>query len=488
MNTVPASVTDSELLAALERRRESRKLFIEYNQPIADPTSPPSITNSGPYPWQVEFHNAGKDNPERLLQAANRVGKTRTAAAEIAIHATGEYPSWWQGRRFEGATRIWVAAESTEDIKNVTQLALLGPPGKHGTGWIPGEKLVNVTWRQAGIPEVMEAISVRHVTGQVSRIIAKTYQMEERGFRGDSLDVFWADELIPMNIYTEGLTRILDRRGLMMVTFTPARGSEDVVHHFKSKPANSGIYIKNATWGDTSHLDPDRQKQLLASYPEWERDMRSKGMELMGSGAVFPVSDDVVTIPPFEIPSHWARINGIDFGVDHPAAGAFCAHDRDTDTFYVYDAYRAPGESPVYHASAMKKHGDWIPTAWPHDGLSREKGSLVPLKNQYRSHGLYMLKEHAQYPDARANSLDVSLQEMYEYMRTGKFKVFSTLPLWFEEKRMYHRDAGLVIKKRDDIISATRYAFMMRRYAQPRPAPVANRPRFKGPIVGGVRA
>src|SRR3990167_2237350 len=91
---------DSELLAALERRRENRKLFIEYNQPIPDPSKPPDINNTGPYPWQVEFHNAGKDNPERLLQAANRVGKTRTAAAEVAIHASGQYPSWWKGRRF----------------------------------------------------------------------------------------------------------------------------------------------------------------------------------------------------------------------------------------------------------------------------------------------------------------------------------------------------------------------------------------------------
>ena len=39
---------------------------------------------------------------------------------------------------------------------------------------------------------------------------------------------------------------------------------------------------------------------------------------------------------------------------------------------------------------------------------------------------------------------------------------------WFEEKRMYHRDNGLVIAKYDDLLSATRYAFMMRRYAAPK--------------------
>lgn len=31
-----------------------------------------------PYPWQKEFHDAGKDHPERMLMAANRVGKTQS--------------------------------------------------------------------------------------------------------------------------------------------------------------------------------------------------------------------------------------------------------------------------------------------------------------------------------------------------------------------------------------------------------------------------
>lgn len=38
-----------------------------------------------PYPWQKEFHDAGRDNPERMLMAANRVGKTQCAAVEVAF-------------------------------------------------------------------------------------------------------------------------------------------------------------------------------------------------------------------------------------------------------------------------------------------------------------------------------------------------------------------------------------------------------------------
>ena len=38
---------------------------------------------------------------------------------------------------------------------------------------------------------------------------------------------------------------------------------------------------------------------------------------------------------------------------------------------------------------------------------------------------------------------------------------------WFEEFRLYQRDAGKVVKLRDDLISATCYALMCLRVAEP---------------------
>src|SRR5258708_28105898 len=57
-----------------------------------------------PYEYQLKFHNAlgfGTTRPsrQRLLMAGNKVGKTLCSAFEVAIHATGRYPSWWRGSR-----------------------------------------------------------------------------------------------------------------------------------------------------------------------------------------------------------------------------------------------------------------------------------------------------------------------------------------------------------------------------------------------------
>ena len=55
---------------------------------------------------------------------------------------------------------------------------------------------------------------------------------------------------------------------------------------------------------------------------------------------------------------------------------------------------------------------------------------------------------------------------MLDRMQTGRWKVFSTCRAWLEERRLYHRRDGVVVKERDDAISASRYGFMMRRFAE----------------------
>ena len=55
--------------------------------------------------------------------------------------------------------------------------------------------------------------------------------------------------------------------------------------------------------------------------------------------------------------------------------------------------------------------------------------------------------------------------DMLTRMQTGRFKVFKRLNDWWEEFRLYHRKDGKVVKEGDDLMSATRYAIMMLRFA-----------------------
>jgi len=415
--------------------------------------------------------------------AANRVGKTQCAAAEMACHLTGQYPSWWRGRRFKKGVKAWAAGESWEATRDVLQAGLLGPETAHGTGWIPAHRIREVRRRQASVSEVVEMIHVEHVSGTLSTVQFKTYEQERKKWQGVKLDIVHLDEEPPEEIYTEALTRTFDAQGLVYLTFTPLLGASAVVRNFLENNA-AGLWLKNVTWDDAPHLTKEAKQQLWDSLPPHERETRAKGQPMLGTGAVFPISEDAIGCDPFPIPPHFYRINGVDFGIDHPAAGAFLAWDKDGDTIYVYDCYKRSGETPIYHAAALAKHGSWIPCAWPVDGLQRDKGSGIALKDMYRDHGATMMREAAHYPDERGRAREPGLIEMYEYMRTSRFKVFRNLNQWFEEKRLFHRKDGQVVAEHDDIMSATRYAFMMRRYAITRPAgkPHVGPPRR--PIVG----
>src|SRR5262249_62017339 len=70
-----------------------------------------------PYPKQMHFHNAGATHRERLLRAANQSGKSLAGGMETAMHATGRYPDWWRGRRFDKPTVGWIAGTTNETTR-----------------------------------------------------------------------------------------------------------------------------------------------------------------------------------------------------------------------------------------------------------------------------------------------------------------------------------------------------------------------------------
>lgn len=223
-----------------------------------------------------------------------------------------------------------------------------------------------------------------------------------------------------------------------------------------------------ATIDDALHFTAEERARIISSYPAYEREARTKGIPAMGSGRIFPVTDEEIECEPFRIPAHWPQINGMDFGIAHPFAAVNCAWDRDADVFYVCKEYRASGQTPITQAAAVKPWGIWVPNAWPSDGLAKEKGSAIPLKDQYVKQGLVMLGKHAQFDDGSVG-VEAGLMDMLDRMQTGRWKVFSTCQSWFSEFRLYHRKDGMVVKLIDDLLSASRYAYMMRRYAAVEP-------------------
>ena len=223
-------------------------------------------------------------------------------------------------------------------------------------------------------------------------------------------------------------------------------------------------HVVSVTWDDAPHLGDAAKADLEKSIPAHEREARTKGVPQLGSGRVFAVSDEDIAIQPFQIPEYWAQIGGLDFGWDHPSAAVRIVHNRDNDRVFVVDAYRAKNTTPFQQAETLKGWGR-IPWAWPHDGLQHDKGSGKQLAENYRSHGLMMLEQHAQWADG-SNGVEAGIMMMIDRLQTGRLLVFESLLDWFAEYRIYHRKDGIIVKLNDDLLCATRYALMMLAFAQ----------------------
>ena len=440
------------------------------------------IDQYDPYPYQQQFHETSKDSNQRLLMAANRIGKSFCGAAEMSYHLRGIYPDWWKGRRYDQPITAWAGGVSNETTRDIVQAELLGSPDDpdaFGSGAIPKNYIIK-TERKPGVPNAKSVALIRHVSGGNSSLHFKAYEMGVEQWQGRSVDVVWLDEEPSRDIYSQAVTRTLDRRGMVYMTFTPEAGMTETVAAFMNR-IQAGQSLVNATWDDASekiksmkgqqgHLSEAVMEQILSAYSPHEREMRRYGRPSIGSGLIFPVDEEKIIIDPVEIKDHWPRIAAIDFGWDHPTAVVWCAVDRDEDVFYVYDCHRESKASPAVHAQTIRSRPHFIPIAYPHDGNRRDSMGNPGLADQYRNLGCNFLLEHFSNPPALgnnkgSNSIEEGLMAMLQSMEAGNFKVFSTLSNWFEEFRMYHRKGGKVVPFRDDLMSATRYAFQSQRFA-----------------------
>lgn len=442
-----------------------------------------------PYPYQIKFHHAighGKFVPvpsdsakeqlgiHRALMAANQVGKSFVGAMETAMHLTGLYPDWWKGHRFTHPVEFCCSSTTNETTRDRCQRELMGDPASDkelGTGAIPKQRIGELT-RKAGVPNAWETVLIQHMTGGWSKAYFKPYEQGPKKFMGYRWDGAWCDEEPDPEIWSQILRSLLATDGIAYITFTPEEGVTEVVHQFVND-ISPGQSLIQATWDDALHMTPDRIEQKLKSMPAHEREMRSLGKPIMGSGLVFPISEEVLAIDPIQIPSHWPRVCGIDFGWDHPFAAVWIAWDREADAIYVYDCYRQKKATMAVHGHSVNSRGDWVPVVWPHDGMVHDKASGRPLADIYRSEfRMNLVRDPFSNPPAPGqkegqggNGVEVGLMDMLNRMEMNRFRVFRTLSHWFEEYRMYHRYKGKIVALSDDLMSATRYAVMSLRFA-----------------------
>jgi hypothetical protein len=148
------------------------------------------------------------------------------------------------------------------------------------------------------------------------------------------------------------------------------------------------------------------------------------------------------------IEDSWKNICGVHFQPGVSGAGAvWLAIDKKADVVHLWDCALYPTEPPIMVATALNKHGRWIPIAWEQDAK--------PLIDQLLDRGCNTLPDPVKQTPVLAEAVS---RDIIERMRTGRFKVDKRLADWLDEYKGFMREEGLVPLKSHPLMAATRYA------------------------------
>ncbi len=241
-----ASQCEAELARRKVKSESGRKFYELY------PDTGPLARSK--YEKHLEFFHAGARHNERAFIGGNRTGKSFCMSYEGVCHMTGDYPAWWEGRRFDRPIVCWAAGEDAKAVRESLQPTLMGTSDRRGTGIVP-YAAIKKTAMKTGTVDSIDFALIQHKNHGQSRLVFKSYEQGRETFESAQVDVILLDEEPPLSIYSACLTRTISTtpgqpNGLIICAFTPLRGISDTVLTFLPGGAYPATEeLRKQAWG-----------------------------------------------------------------------------------------------------------------------------------------------------------------------------------------------------------------------------------------------
>lgn len=481
-----ANLTDEELYSSLEelkRRYELVKEFEKYNK----------ISFFEPFDYQREFMNAGKDNKVRFMRAGNRTGKTFGTAAEMSYHLTGLYPDWFEGERVPDSGHIyWAVGVTLDSVKNILQKEMLGTDNARntdaiGSGSIPRHCIDLESMEKDGAR--VKNVLINHVDG--GKNIIKFYgSQDESVLWGQKVRGIWADEEPPhksLELFGQHRTRLLNAAGdgedgFLIYTATPENGPTELNQMFDDAqdPEHKSygeLYLQNATMMDNPTLSKEQIEKYLATIPEYQRDMRMKGIPFIGEGQIFSVDEMDIVFDSIIPGNDWEVLGAVDWGVNKdPTVLMYGVRDPETKKIYVIDEFYFDKDE---HDRSPERVAEFIlsssycavPVVIPHDKpqyatVMQRWGVNTSTAMLFQNPPETLLNVKLNSNNKSVREVDTGLHEMRYLFNQGLLKVAAKCWHWYKEKRGYYwvyndtTKESSPSKGNEHCIDASRYLIM----------------------------
>ena len=329
-----------------------------------------------------------------------------------------------------------------------------------------------------------------------SRISAKAFDKEGK-IRSANLSIIWIEEasevefaivaylkarLRNKNAFFKGKNRLK-----MLLSSNPDVGwlntewlmkSSQIYYHgdvkdrytVRPEDADPSTVTHISATSANVYLPPDYEEKLSRNREKWWINRYLKGSFKYTEGLVYPNFTEYFC-EPFEIPEHWRRITGTDFGRRDPTAHVVAALDPVKKIIYIYhEVEESLDDKPLDYIVNKIKDADDFPAyllAYPHQadprGRNRDQVSGQSWYDAYRERGIIF--QAAQ--DCEGNSIAPTIQKIFNYASKGRLKIFNTCRKIYTELSLYkypERNVGddknqgeLPLDKNNHLPDAIRY-------------------------------
>ncbi|ELP3919281.1 terminase family protein [Escherichia coli] len=454
-----------------------------------------------PYPFQLDWIRASNNYRQRYLSAANRIGKSYGACMELAAHITGLYPPDWEGKKldFDRPAVFWTIGVTQDSVNTVLMKELLGVSdcrnlSELGSGAIPRDCIDSFSMVKDGARCLQ--VRINHVNGRQNTLHFFASSQNESVFMGAAVDYILMDEQFPneTELYAQCLTRTATTRGMISVTATPEKGITPLWDKF-SKDESGRLYFQVATWDDAPHLTEEDKAELLAGYPAYQHEMRSKGIPVLGSGAVYPFNESEISgskeLEEIEANPHLYKLLWCcDFGYSSsddadPSVLLLLAYSMEEDCIYTISEWNSKRDSKANRLSHMPEHMASIikaspfpfaPLLVPHDGKRQIEGTNNTRISEFKRLNINVLPQVFEIPfqlttgsfDApkHPRSLHWTIQYINKLFSEDKLKIdVPNMKSLMNEFRVYQwKDNGTPIDKNNHHLDALRYGAVSIKY------------------------
>lgn len=296
---------------------------------------------------QFEFLNNRSDT--RAFFGGNRSGKTTSGIIEVSYHMTGQYPDWWEGRKWNRPTvgRIF-AADFSKGVKVVT---------KKLREWLPADAILHIDKNNLRA-EIGWHIKYKDGRQGESYADIMTYEQDSSLAEGWNGDWVLFDEPPPRDMYIATARGLIDNDGICVFTLTPLKEPWlfDEIYNSKDKRVFSVVADLRHNlerWNPLSKemigLKEDSIRKFESKLTEEERETRMHGKFRYLAGRIWKEWDREVhtfdrrmwvagkggVVVDGQPPAHWPRMMLIDPHDRNPHAIMWVAVDE-TSNYKIY--------------------------------------------------------------------------------------------------------------------------------------------------------